>query len=541
MKGQTRPDIVARGPSTKWIKQQPRPRIVPALFGVVHFDRNQPNVAAVERSLHVLEERGRPESTTAPDAFLALIHHAELPGEVGINDEAAWVIDGQPDALPGQVAPLQAALGPLAAAVWQKKRLHLVKDFIGSRPLYWIRSGTAVAFSTEVRALVAWSGQALPVNHEHLRRLSSGFGGHAQGTAYHAIRRVPAGRTVTISADAVHVARHWNPWSIAVRPRMDFATAARGLREHLERSVDSRIPPRSRIGALVSGGLDSSSIACLASRRRWPLDTFTITFDKFAASDERHHSRHLWEQPAFRPHFVSGEGIDVDGFLRRATHLTAQPAWVPNIYLFDSAYRKAAASGVKVMFDGFDGDTVVGHGYRTMVSRALALRWNSLQRDIQEMSRVTGMARSQIVRQRVLSPIRRRLQLRRRHSQPPNLTDWGFHRRNLAWSLVGQALDGIDPIGARYGIEMQMPFYDRKLVEHCLAVPGRHRIRDGRTRAYFREAMQGILPEPIRTRPGKRFFGGVHEFNWSASTLIQPGRPWAEQVVSYWSTSLSST
>ena len=70
----------------------------------------------------------------------------------------------------------------------------------------------------------------------------------------------------------------------------------------------------------------------------------------------------------------------------------------------------------------------------------------------------------------------------------------------LIWET---AMEFSDLDSSRYGIEERYPFFDRRIMEFCLAVPGKYRIKDGKTRYYFRQAMEGYLDNEILNRFSK--------------------------------------
>jgi len=77
------------------------------------------------------------------------------------------------------------------------------------------------------------------------------------------------------------------------------------------------------------------------------------------------------------------------------------------------------------------------------------------------------------------------------------------HVRGIDSGLMACAFEDIECVSSAFGIESRHPFFDKRLLEFCLSLPVRHKIRDGWTRVIQREAMRGVLPEALRTRPDK--------------------------------------
>jgi len=77
------------------------------------------------------------------------------------------------------------------------------------------------------------------------------------------------------------------------------------------------------------------------------------------------------------------------------------------------------------------------------------------------------------------------------------------HVRGIDSGLMASAFEDIECVSSAFGIESRHPFFDKRLVEFCLSLPVRQKIRDGWTRVVQREAMRGVLPEDLRMRADK--------------------------------------
>jgi asparagine synthase (glutamine-hydrolysing) len=77
------------------------------------------------------------------------------------------------------------------------------------------------------------------------------------------------------------------------------------------------------------------------------------------------------------------------------------------------------------------------------------------------------------------------------------------HWRALCTPLIPYTMELADATSAAFGIETRYPFFDSRLVEFCLAIPAEQKLRNGWTRWVMRNAMSGLLPEPVQWRPSK--------------------------------------
>jgi asparagine synthase (glutamine-hydrolysing) len=105
------------------------------------------------------------------------------------------------------------------------------------------------------------------------------------------------------------------------------------------------------------------------------------------------------------------------------------------------------------------------------------------------------------------------------------------HLEGVDAALVTVAFEEFDLVSCAFGIESRHPFFDKRLVEFCLSLPVRHKIREGWTRVVLRQAMHGVLPEEIRLRVDKSNL----EHNFALS--LRPDSPQLDQALALLSAS----
>jgi len=101
--------------------------------------------------------------------------------------------------------------------------------------------------------------------------------------------------------------------------------------------------------------------------------------------------------------------------------------------------------------------------------------------------------------------------------------------RVLNLPLYAHALDMADKATAAFGIEARYPFFDRRLIEFCLALPATQKLAGGWNRSVFRRAMEGVLPPEIQWRRDKgnlssNFHRKLLDFNSSTLESIASGK-----------------
>jgi asparagine synthase (glutamine-hydrolysing) len=293
-------------------------------------------------------------------------------------------------------------------------------------------------------------------------------------------------------------------------------------------------------GSFLSGGLDSSSITCLAGAepgRTSPLPTFSAVFDDVPECDERPYINAVLAGGRYDAQFVRADMIGPLTDWERTLASQDEPFSAPNLFIHAALYQTARRHGTGVILDGFDGDTTVSHGMAYLTELANRFRWLRLFREIHGLSRrfdrplpgmlwrhgvqrfqparaVAGWLRDTGSPAPVSSPLLNpdfadRLRLVERHQllqsawlQPPR-TEGADHFRRLTWGIIPAVLEALDKAAAVEGVEPRYPFFDKRLVEFCLALPPTQKIQSGWTRLILRRAMGGILPPEIQWRGGK--------------------------------------
>ena len=269
--------------------------------------------------------------------------------------------------------------GMFALAVWDRARdrLLLARDRFGKKPLLWtqLRDGT-VAFASELKALVTIPGVE---RHVDLERLDAYLAlGYVPGnrTALAGINRLPPGSTLAVENGRVTVSRYW---------QLDAGTAAHGQRTDVEwieavragvqSAVRKRLVADVPLGALLSGGIDSSVVvAAMAEASSTPVRTFSVGFPE-ARYDERRYARIVSERFGTEHEELLVEP-DAAALLPRLADAFDEPlgdtATLPTFLISEHARRF-----VTVALVGDGGDEIFG-GYERYRAHALAARLDRL-------------------------------------------------------------------------------------------------------------------------------------------------------------------
>jgi asparagine synthase (glutamine-hydrolysing) len=465
----------------------------------------------------------------------------------------------------------------------QESRLWLARDRAGIKPLFLLRNGEGLAFASELRGLLPCPLLSGRVNalaaHFYLKRLYvpaplAILEGVEKVLPGHAIcfdlREGAVQREETIEyASVADVAMTANPIG-------DSRTVLERLEFILQQAVGMRLVADVPIGALLSGGIDSSLVVALMQEMSPnPIHTFTIGFDE-PEFDEREKAAEVARYLGTDHECVNFNESDVLDMVPTLPDLCDEPMANPSL-LPTSLISKVARRRVKVALSGDGGDELFG-GYRRYREGARLLRLGAaLPRPIRRLlCKAIGGSLGEGVAQFVGSVLptgtmggQHSIRERRRkvagvlagcdaRSAYNALLDvglsfeaseWGegvvlpgdgIAPRSLAdvesWMMLldqleylpGDLLDKVDRASMGQGLEVRVPLLDQEVVEFSWQIPTALKLRDGVKKWPLRELAAKRLPREVLDRPKMGFTVPVRK--WLKGSL----REWAWEMIQQW-------
>ena len=501
-----------------------------------------------------------------------LDNRAELVALLGLTDGPHCdITDGQLILAAyekwGEHCP-EKLLGDFAFALWDKRRQRLfcARDHFGIKPFYYHFSGQSFAFASEIKALLCLPEVENCLNEIRIADYLTSMFDDPAITFYQNIFRLPPHHGLMVSREGMRLQSYWslNPGP-GLQLNSDEAYAE-AFRELFTEAVRCRLRSAFPVASLLSGGLDSSSVTCVARQQLspngqggWP--TFSAIFDEVTECDERPFIQAVLTQGGFEPHYVQGDKQSPLADLDHIFWHQDEAFHAPNLFMTWSLYRAAGGQNVRILLDGFDGDTTVSHGFgylkelaqaRRWLALALELRgldetfntssWGLMWRYLQVYELEPALARSQVGYRAWQALLRRfapgdsqaagrpipkghavwnttlkpefvqRIGLVERYqtwqkNQPgaaPNEREG--HYRAISQGLHPFALEVLDKAAAAFSIEPRYPFWDKRLVEFCLTLPPEQKLHRGWSRLVLRRAMTHILPKKVQWRRDKSNF-----------------------------------
>lgn len=275
-------------------------------------------------------------------------------------------------------------LGDFAFAIWDQSQrsLFCARDHFGVKPFYYFQSEHQFLFATEMKALLKLPQVPYRLNEVRIADYLSLMFEDKAITTYQGILRLPPAHSMSIQPSEV---RLWSYWQLdpdrEIKLESDQAYADK-FREIFIEAVRCRLRSAFSIGSHLSGGLDSSSIVCVARRllsdaNKPLLHTFSNLFDDVPECDERSFIHAVTEAGGLIPHYVHADQFGLFSDLEQIWQYEEEAFVGPSHAYVWHLSQAAQHAGVRIIFDGFDGDTAVWHGTERLSELAQQEQWQT--------------------------------------------------------------------------------------------------------------------------------------------------------------------
>lgn len=509
---------------------QKRTASVGMVFRAYHTDREsrleQQPVASIGG--HILAWDGRLDNR--PDLISQLrdsVDHSSSDVAIVLASHARWGMDF-----------LSHLIGDFALSLWdpRNRTLVLARDAFGTRPLYYEITAQRIAWSSDLASLVDLSTLPIEVDSEYIAGYLDNVP-ELDRTSYKNIHSVPPGYAVIVSDDRIEKREFWRPdVHREIRYRSDSEYEEHFVNLFRE-AVRCRMRSDGPVWAELSGGLDSSSIVCMADQiirsgeaETSQLETVSYVYDNSPASDERRFIREVEVQRE-----QAGHHFHEDESVGRFLDLNFAAIVRPNpIFRFTARHAWVRArmqqSGSRVLLSGVAGDNLLWSGVDISPQLADLLvqfklsslhrqtgLWSTVIRDSYAGTLWRGAVRPVLPQIRFASQspgstlidrnFAKRMNMRERRTN--TVEPWGFElpSARAQASMLCAAIRAVASCYYRDRVptEYRFPFLHRPLVEFLLAIPIEQKLRPGETRSLQRRALNTVLPAGILRRQSKRW------------------------------------
>lgn len=477
--------------------------------------------------------------------------------------------------------------GMFAFGLWDERRhrLHLVRDRLGKKPVYYAQVNGKLIFGSEIKVLLAHPELERDVDPVALDLFLTFSNVPSPWTLFKGVRKLPPGHTLTCDARGnLEIKRYWSILDdddeATARPGVTEPEAVERVRELLGKAVEKRLMADVPVGCFLSGGVDSSTNVALMSRLvKEPLRTFSVGFHGFGPAENFHDlpfARQVADRFGCRHQEVMVSAQECMEYLPELARQQDEPVGDPACLPMHFVSRAAHADGIKVVLVGEGSDEVFG-GYddlRRYATRSLP-RWRQLMRvptlaraGLFEVGREVGRrlnwapGRLDLIRRAALDQpfywgldvvfwdtekddlLEPRARAAMGPGAAPVVQGWydelatrmpqADALQTLSWvelcnRLPELLLMRVDKLSMAHSLEARAPFLDYRLSRYAFSLPQSLKVSPGAhgaTKAVLKKAVEPWLPSEVITRSKQGF--RVPLPAWLRNEMA----PWAEHLLS---------
>jgi len=447
----------------------------------------------------------------------------------------------------GEKCP-EKLLGDFSFAIWDKRKhtVFCARDPIGIKPFYYYFKDKKFRWSSEPRAI--FEDKAIPKEPNLpliCLYLLNQFD-EREETLYKDVFRLPSSHSMVIDNGRIRKDQYWDidpNYSIRYKTDEEYAEHFLSL---FEEAVKVRLRSAGPVGALLSGGLDSSSIVCTAQliyqEKAVPnngFETFSLLFGQLPCDERKFIDEVIRKWNIKANYFTHEEHLSELNFEQTKNY--SDIFYAPTLFIFASVLRDAGQRRIRTMLNGIGGDDLLALGMDHLtdllmqgnIHRLLMqLKCDSSLCSCSQYSLFLNYCLKPLIPRPVKIPLKKILRPFRENGIPSwiNLADIKMkslndriktvvpskkfpsrsQQRIYQFLFYGRntniVLDVSDRFCAHFGIEGRYPFFDPRVVKFSVALPEDQRWYKERPKAVLREGMKEILPDLIRNRNDKAEF-----------------------------------
>lgn len=440
-------------------------------------------------------------------------------------------------------------LGGFAITIWNKQTetLFCARDQMGNKPLYYAdiknASGRTFIFCTSPTGILNHPRATKDIDPEGVFNILMGsICNEETATLFSGVKRLAAGFCLQVNKQGSKLWRYWEPKpSNSVRFANDN-DYVEGFNEKLEQAVQSCINTELPVSSFLSGGLDSSTVSCMANKllhradRRLITSSFVLPENE-AGIDERQYIDEILQENNFEHVYVTRENVSFRGCLTDCFDKNGGFPYNSHAY-FAKLLPNLHQRSVGVHLCGYGGDQVASyHGMWVLEQLLLEGRWATLWKQVNSISNAslsggakillrtlrniaqTAMPDSRnwnrnwyakkVAKKMILPALANRPGYREKTLFSPSFDVQPFPwkatdimKRFLQYDKTSVRLEELTSVFLPYGIEYRTPLLDIRLIEYCMSVPP-EQLYLRQKRSLIRRATKGLIPENIRCSHNK--------------------------------------
>ena len=408
--------------------------------------------------------------------------------------------------------------GMFALAIWDQRenKLLLARDRLGIKPLYYLQTSEYFAFSSEVKAFLPLRNYGFPISIDEESVslfLDFSFIPDSEKTMIRHVKKLQPGYQLIINNGKISKNKYWGLSKNMEYTTLSFDESVKELEKLLSKSISERLVADVPLGILLSGGLDSSSLAALANEVSTSRPhTFTVGFDH--PLDERRYAKQVADHLGTIHTEIE---IDINEPINRFEEivwylddLSSSDGGIFSTYIISEKIRER---GIKVVLVGEGSDEILGGYPRFSLSQ---LPFRIFPKPIKSMLNYYGWSR----RFPEISNYKNILKLHR----------WVFGTKEsdifrcisnyeITHQLPNHLLMKVDKSTMAHSLEARVPFLDHNIVEFLYSLPRKYKLKGqwfsknkSNEKFILRQVAKKYLPTETIQRKKRGFLFPITDF-----------------------------
>ncbi len=405
------------------------------------------------------------------------------------------------------------------------KTLFAARDRYGVKPLYYWQQKGELALASEIKQFTCLPGWRASLNIKRAYDfLKFGLTEHTEETMFDNVYQVPPGHffEVDFNRDYKILPESWYELK-PVEFNLNFNDAKKKFKELFSVAVNLRLQADVPVGTGLSGGMDSSSIACEINSllKKSNKDGFQKTFSactNVKKYDEKNYIKDVLANINAEPHFVYPQAPTKIELIEKAIWHQDEPFGTTSIFAEWSVFSLAQQNGVKVTLDGHGADESLA-GYHNflfinLVELLIKGKFYRFFKEIKALKKKHGYPLTQtlkavvyyyknsfsrlVIKEKWFKPAIGKIKLK-----PTNLKLIDESFAEFSTSSIPMQMHWCDRDSMAHSVESRAPFLDPNLVEFILSCPSDYKISSGVSKFILRESLRDLLPKNIYRRLSK--------------------------------------
>ena len=437
--------------------------------------------------------------------------------------------------------------GPFIISIIDKKtkKISFFRDHIGLRPMYYVHTKKKIYFSSSINKILEGKSIKPEINKNRVVCFITHTCGHKTETFFKGIMKVPPSSYLEISINETSL-KEYNFLNLR-KEKLSLEQYKVKLKEALENSIRQLSAKNQKVASKLSGGLDSSSIGALLinGEKKTDLEFYSVVYelennrDLLKVDESKYMSSFECFYGIKSKKILIKEDNKIDPFLY--DNEDEEPNFIVNRYFDIRILKECSKDGHSIIFDGFDGDSIISYGINHLYDLGKNFKIKELlrQKKILEetgekknnntlkflikymilpnlplpifnlLNHLRGVEDSEVIGHRLLSKdtaknypleyLNNKFQIKK-YSY---LKSEEIHKKVIEWPIWDQILEINFRDSNKYDVEEVFPFLDKEVISLAINIPTEYKLKNGYKRFILREALKDILPEDIYKRTRK--------------------------------------